>query len=204
MKTVYKFEDFQVGAMTINGHELQVEAVIHSKDNNNVGHQVKASLDGEKVKVYQMSNLCRVLGVDYATTRRGKVSGTKVASTKTEEERIAAKARLAYKDASKGLEAMEAAGLLSDKALKAARKDLEAKIKAEEERLTKEAVAEKARKAEEAAKTKAKKAEGKKITAAIKALDALTPSEVKTFLKVYIGSREEVKALVKVVNVEAE
>lgn len=189
MKTVYKFEDFKTGAMTINGHDLQVEAVIHSKDNNNVGHQVRASLDGAKVKTYQMSNLCKLCEVDYATSRTGSTSGTKVVSTKTEEERIAAKARLAFKDAAKGLEAMEAAGLLSEKALKAARKDLEAKIKAEEERLTKEAVAEKARKAEEAEAKKAAKAAASKFEKAAKALDALTVAELMDFIRKYQDNR---------------
>lgn len=198
----YKFEDFQVGMMEVNDHQVEVLAVIHSVDNGNCGHVVKASVDGATAKKYPVSKLCEVCGVDYASTRTGRTSGTKVVTAKTEEEKVAAKARLAYKDAAKGLEAMEAAGLLSGKALATAKKDLSAKIKAEEERLTKEMVAEKAKKAEEAAAKKARKAEGKKIRAALKALDALTPSEVKTFLKVYVGSREEVKALVKVVNVE--
>lgn len=185
----YKFEDFQAGMMVINGHEVVVEKVIHSSENGNVGHQVKASVDGGKVRLYQMSNLCRECGAEYAKARTGKTSGTKVLSTKTEEERIEAKARLKYKDATKGLEAMEAAGLLSGKALATAKKELEAKIKAEQEHLTAEAVAEKARKAEEAATKKAAKAAASKFEKAAKALDALTVAELIDFLRKYQDNR---------------
>lgn len=185
----YSYEDFKVGAMVINGHEVMVEAVIHSSTNGNVGHQVKASVDGSKVKLHQMSNLCRECGVEYAKARTGKVSGTKVVSTKTEEERIEAKARLKFKDATKGLEAMEAAGLLSGKALATAKKELEAKIKAEQERLTAESVAEKAKKAEEAKAKKAAKAAASKFEKAAKALDALTVAELLDFLREYQDNR---------------
>lgn len=185
----YTFEDFQVGTMEVNGHKVVVEKVIHSSENGNVGHQVKASIDGGKVKLHQMSNLCRECGAEYAKARTGKASGTKVVSTKTEEERIEAKARLKFKDATKGLEAMEAAGLLSGKALATAKKELEAKIKAEQDRLTAEAVAEKARKAEEAATKKAAKATANKFEKAAKALDALSVAELMDFLRKYQDNR---------------
>lgn len=175
--------------MVINGHEVVVEKVVHSSENGNVGHQVKASVDGGKVKLFQMSNLCRECGAEYAKARTGKVSGTKVVSTKTEEERIEAKARLKFKDATKGLEAMEAARLLTGKALTTAKKELEAMIKAEQERLTAEAVAEKARKAEEAQAKKAAKAAASKFERAAKALDALTVAELMDFLRKYQDNR---------------
>lgn len=196
----YSFEDFQVGMMVINGHEVVVEKVIHSSENGNVGHQVKASVDGGKVKLFQMSNLCRECGAEYAKVRKGKVSGTKVVSTKTEEERIEAKARLKFKDAIKGLEAMDAAGLLSGKALTNAKKELEAKIKAEQERLTAEAVAEKAKKAEEQATKKAKKDGAKKVGKVCELLDTFSASELKILLKAYISTREDAKAVMEVIT----
>lgn len=198
-----KFEDFKVGQMVINGHQVDITGVYRSGELRGwSGCHVVASVDGGESKAWRVGHLCKECGVEYAKVRTGKASGTKVVSTRTEEERIAAKARLAFKDATKGLEAMEAAGLLSGKALTNAKKELEAKIKAEQERLTAEAVAAKAKAAEEAAAKKAKKAEGKKISKAITALDALTAGELYTLLKVYIGSREDAKAAMKVAKIE--
>lgn len=128
----------------------------------------------------------------------GQTTGTRV--TLTEEERIEAKARLKFKDATKGLEAMEAAGLLSGKALANAKKELEAKIKAEQERLTAEAVAEKVKKEEEAKAKKAKKLAASKVGKVCELLDTFTASELKTLLKAYIGTREDAKAIMEVVT----
>lgn len=184
----YKFEDFQVGMMVINGHQVEVAECYGRGVKMNTAC-LKASVDGGAAKIYRVAQLCEACGVDYASTRTGKASGTKVVSTKTEEERIEAKARLAYKDATKGLEAMEAAGLLSGEALTKAKKELTAKIKAEQERLTAEAVAEKAKKAEEAKAKKAAKAAASKFEKAAKALDALTVAELMDFLRKYQDNR---------------
>lgn len=196
-----KFEDFQVGQMMVNGHQVSVTGVYRSGELRGwSGCHVVASVDGGESKAWRISHLCKECGVEYAKVRTGKASGTKVVSTKTEEERIEAKARLAFKDAAKGLEAMEAAGLLTGKALVDAKKELEAKIKAEKERLTAEAVAEKAKKAEETATKKAKKAGAKKVGKVCELLDGFTASELKTLLKVYIGTREDAKAIMEVVT----
>lgn len=190
MAQVMNFEDFKVGQVIINGHQVDVAGVYRSGELRGwSGCHVVASVDGGESKAWRVSHLCKECGVEYAKVRTGKVSGTKVVSTKTEEERIAAKARLAYKDATKGLEAMEAAGLLSGKALANAKKELAAKIKAEQERLTAEAVAEKAKKAEEAAAKKAKKAAASKFDKATKALDALTVAELMDFIRKYQDNR---------------
>lgn len=194
----YKFEDFQVGMMVINGHQVEVAECYGRGVKMNTAC-LKASVDGGAAKIYRVAQLCEACGVDYASTRTGRTSGTKVVSTKTEEERIEAKARLAYKDATKGLEAMEAAGLLSGEALTKAKKELTAKIKAEQERLTAEAVAEKAKKAEEAATKKAKKAGAKKVGKICELLDTFSASELKILLKAYISTREDAKAIMEVV-----
>lgn len=186
----YKFNDFQVGMMEINGHQVNVINVIPAGTVEKwTANRVEASVDGGTKKIYKVSKLCEACGVEYLTTRLGRTSGTQVVSTKTEAERIEAKARLAYKDATKGLEAMEAAGLLSGKALAAAKKELAAKIKAEQERLTAEAVADKARKAEEAKAKKAAKAAASKFEKAKKALDALTVAELMDFIREYQDNR---------------
>lgn len=201
MAQVVKFEDFKVGKMVINGHEVDVTGVYRSGELRGwSGCHVVASVDGGESKPWRVGHLCKECGAEYAKTRTGKASGTKVVSTKTEEERIEAKARLKFKDATKGLEAMEAAGLLSGEALAAAKKELEAKIQAEVERLTAEAVAEKAKKAEEAATKKAKKAGAKKVGKVCELLDGFTASELRTLLKVYIGTREDAKAIMEVVT----
>lgn len=196
----YKFEDFKVGAMEINGHKVNVEAVIHSSTNGNCGHQVKCSIDGGKVKLHQMSALCATLGVEYARIRKGTASGTNVVTHKSEEDRIRAKARVAFKSETAGLEALEAAGLLSGEALDEAKAALVAKIEAEEARLTAEAVAEKAKKAEEQAAKKAKKETSKKVGKVCELLDCFSASELKSLLKVYIGTREDAKAIMEVVT----
>jgi hypothetical protein len=195
----YTFEDFQVGMMVINDHEVVVVEVIAKGDKYTSG-RIKASVDGGKARLYRLGDLCEALGVETAKVRTGRTSGTKVVSTKTEEERIEAKARLAFKDATKGLEAMEAAGLLTGKALATAKKELEAKIKTEQERLTAEAVAAKAKKAEEQATKKAAKAAASKFEKAAKALDTFSASALKAFLKVYIDTREDAKAIIEVVT----
>lgn len=185
-----KFEDFQVGQMMVNGHQVSVTGVYRSGELRGwSGCHVVASVDGGESKAWRISHLCKECGVEYAKVRTGKASGTKVVSTKTEEERIEAKARLAFKDAAKGLEAMEAAGLLTGKALTNAKKELEAKIKAEQERLTAEAVAAKAKAAEEAQAKKAAKAAASKFDKAAKALDALTVAELMDFLRKYQDNR---------------
>lgn len=190
MTQVMKFEDFKVGQMVINGHQVSVTGVYYSGELRGwSGCHVVASVDGGESKAWRVSRLCEECGVGYAKVRTGKASGTKVVSTKTEEERIEAKARLAYKDATKGLEAMEAAGLLTGKALVNAKKELEAKIKVEKERLTAEAVAEKAKKAEERAAKKTAKATANKFERATKALDALSESELMDFLRKYQDNR---------------
>lgn len=186
----FKFEDFQVGTMVINDHEVVISGLYRSGELRDwSGCHAMASVDGGDIKAWRLGNLCKACGVEYASTRTGKVSGTKVVTKKSEEERIQAKARLAFKDATKGLEAMETAGLLSGKALTNAKKELGAKIKAEKERLTAEAVAEKARKAEEAATKKAAKAAASKFEKAAKALDALTVAELMDFLRKYQDNR---------------
>lgn len=190
MVQVMKFEDFQVGQMMVNGHQVSVTGVYRSGELRGwSGCHVVASVDGGESKPWRVSRLCKECGVEYAKVRTGKASGTKVVSTKTEEERIEAKARLAFKDAAKGLEAMEAAGLLSGKALANAKKELESKIKAEQERLTAEAVAAKAKAAEEAQAKKAAKAAASKFEKAAKALDALSVAELMDFLRKYQDNR---------------
>lgn len=184
----YKFEDFQVGTMNVNGHQVEVVECYDRGVKMNTAC-LKASVDGGTAKIYRVAQLCEVCGVDYASTRTGRTSGTKVVSTKTEEERIAAKARLAYKDATKGLEAMESAGLLSGDALAKAKEELDAKIQAEVERLTAETVAAKAKKAEEVKAKKAAKAAASKFEKAAKALDALTVAELMDFLRKYQDNR---------------
>lgn len=185
-----KFEDFKVGQMVINGHQVSVTGVYRSGELRGwSGCHVVASVDGGESKAWRVSHLCKECGVEYAKVRTGKASGTKVVSTRTEEERIKAKARLKFKDAIKGLEAMQTAGLLTGKALTNAEKELEAKIKAEEERLTVEAVAEKAKKAEEQATKKAAKATANKFEKARKALDALTNVELMDFIREYQANR---------------
>lgn len=201
MVQVMKFEDFKVGQMVINEHQVNVTGVYRSGELRGwSGCHVVASVDGGESKAWRVSHLCKECGVEYAKVRTGKTSGTKVASTRTEEERIEAKARLKFKDAIKGLEAMEAAGLLTGKALTNAKKDLEAKIKAEQERLTAEAVAEKAKKAEEQATKKAKKAGAKKVGKVCELLDTFSASELRTLLKAYIGTREDAKAIMEVIT----
>lgn len=190
MVQVMKFEDFKVGQMVINGHQVNVTGVYRSGELRGwSGCHVVASVDGGESKAWRASHLCKECGVEYAKVRTGNASGTKVVSTRTEEERIKAKARLKYKDAIKGLEAMEAAGLLTGKALVNAKKELEAKIKAEEERLTAEAVAAKAKAAEEAQAKKAAKATANKFEKAKKALDALTTVELLDFIRKYQDNR---------------
>ena len=200
----YRFEDFKVGTMMVNGHEVQVAGVYRSGELRGwSGYHIEAAVDGGEVKAWRVSRLCQACGVEYAKTHTGKASGTKVVTHKSEEDRIAAKARLAYKDAAKGLEAMEAAGLLSGDALAKAKKDLEGKIETERKRLTKEAVAEKAKKAEEA---KAKKRINvvKKVTVkAAKALDIFGPEALAQFLEAYIETRGLANTM-KVVKTEVE
>lgn len=187
---VYKFNDFQVGMMAINGHQVNVVNIIPAGTVDKwTANRIEAVVDGGAQKVYKVSKLCEACGVEYAITRTGRTSGTKVVTAKTEEEKVAAKARLAYKDATKGLEAMKAAGLLSGKALATAKKELAAKIKAEQERLTQELVAEKARKAEEAKAKKAAKATATKFEKAAKALDALSVAELMDFIRKYQDNR---------------
>lgn len=186
----YKFEDFQAGVMVINEHTVNVVRTIPAGTVEGwSANRVEASVDGAAAKVYKVAKLCALCGAEYARTHRGTVSDTKVVSAKTEEERIEAKARLKYKDATKGLEAMEAAGLLAGKALANAKKELEAKIKAEQERLTAEAIAEKVKKAEEAAAKKAAKATASKFEKAEKALDALTTVELLDLFRRYQANR---------------
>jgi hypothetical protein len=196
---VYTFEDFTVGTTVVNDHEVVVVEVIAKGDKYTSG-RIKASVDGGKARLYRLGDLCEALGVEAAKVRTGRTSGTKVVSTKTEEDRIEAKARLAYKDATKGLEAMEAAGLLSGKALANAKKELEAKIKAEQKRLTAEAVAAKAKKAEEQATKKVEKAAARMFEKAAKALDVFPVAALQAFLKVYIDTREDAKAIMEVVT----
>lgn len=197
----YKFEDFRLGTMTINGHEVQVAGVYRSGELRGwSGYHIEAAVDGGEVKAWRVSHLCQACGVEYAKTHTGKASGTKVVTHKSEEDRLAAKARLAYKDAAKGLEAMEAAGLLSGDALAKAKKDLDGKIEAERQRLTKEAVAEKAKKAEEARAKKAKKAGAKKVGKVCELLDGFSASELRTLLNCYIRTREDAKAIMEVVT----
>lgn len=190
MTQVMRFEDFKVGQMVINEHQVNVTGVYRSGELRGwSGCHVVASVDGGESKAWRVSHLCKECGVEYAKVRTGKTSGTKVTSTQTEEERIEAKARLKFKDAIKGLEAMEAARLLTGKPLVNAKKELKAKIKAEKERLTAEAVAEKAKKAEEQAAKKAAKAAANKFERATKALDALSESELMDFLRKYQDNR---------------
>lgn len=187
---VYKFDDFKVGTMVINGHQVEVAGVYASGELRGwSGCHAMAGINGGEVKAWRIGHLCKELGVEYAKSRTGRVSGTKVTSTKTEEERIEAKAHLAYKDAKRGLEAMAAAGLLNDDSLAAAQQELDAKIKAEQERLTKEALEAKVKAAEEAAKKKAAKAKASKFDKAAKALDALSVEELLDFIRKYQDNR---------------
>lgn len=201
MKNVFKFEDFKVGAMEINGHQVEVTGVYKSGELNGwSGYHITAAVDGGEVKAWRVSRLCAEVGVEYAKTFAGKASGTTVKVTS--EDRIKAKAQVAYKAEAQGLEALEAAGLLSGEALKEAKAALDAKIKAEEERLTAEAVAEKAKKAEAAEAKKAKKDGAKKVGKVCELLDQFDAQALRTLLKCYIGTREDAKAIMEVVTKE--
>lgn len=192
-----KLSDFQVGQAVINGHEVDVIEVIERGERYASG-RVKASVDGNKARMYRPNDLCKVLGVETERTYTGSKSGTRVQLSS--EDRIRAKARVAFKSETAGLEALEAAGLLSGEALDEAKAALVAKIEAEEARLTAEAVAEKAKKAEEQAAKKAKKETSKKVGKVCELLDCFSASELKSLLKVYIGTREDAKAIMEVVT----